>query len=84
MESVARFVTDQLAAREVPVALRGERTLTVTAPGSPPLDLLPGDGPRFAVRDRPAATAEFETDGDGAVTRLIAQPLGIFFPKDAS
>ncbi len=44
MESVERFVVEQLV-----LALRGERTLTVAAPGS-----------------------------------LIAQPLGIFFPKEAS
>jgi Domain of unknown function (DUF3471)/Beta-lactamase len=69
---------------ELTVALRGERTLTVTAPGSPPLDLEPVSGLRFAVTDRPAVTAEFELDGDGAVTRLIAQPLGIFLPKSAS
>jgi CubicO group peptidase (beta-lactamase class C family) len=67
---------------EVVVALRGERTLTVTAPGTPPLDLEPIGGLRFGVKDRPAVTAEFELDGSGAVTRLIAQPLGIFFPKE--
>jgi hypothetical protein len=68
---------------EIVVALRGERTLTVTAPGSPPLDLEPIGGLRFGVKDQPAITAEFELDDDGAVTRLIAQPLGIFLPKDA-
>jgi hypothetical protein len=69
---------------EVTVALRGERTLTVTAPGSPPLDLVPAGGLRFGVRDQPAITAEFELDDNGAVTRLIAQPLGIFLPWEAS
>ncbi|HTR94301.1 MAG TPA: serine hydrolase [Trebonia sp.] len=69
---------------EIVVGLRGERTLTVTAPGSPPLDLEPIAGLRFGVKDQPAITAEFELDDDGAVTRLIAQPLGIFLPKDAS
>ncbi len=69
---------------EVTVALRGERTLTVTPPGSPPLDLEPIGGLRFGVKDRPAVTAEFELDDNGAVTRLIAQPLGIFLPKEAS
>jgi CubicO group peptidase (beta-lactamase class C family) len=68
---------------EVVVALRGERTLTVTAPGSPPLDLEPVSGLRFGVRDQPAVTAEFELDDNGAVARLIAQPLGIFLPKEA-
>jgi hypothetical protein len=69
---------------EVTVALRGERTLTVAAPGSPSLDLEPIGGPRFGVKDQPAITAEFELDDNGAVTRLIAQPLGIFLPKEAS
>ena len=68
---------------EVAVALRGERTLTITVPGSPPLDLEPAGGLRFGVKDQPAITAEFELDGNGAVTRLIAQPVGIFFPKEA-
>jgi hypothetical protein len=68
---------------EVTVALRGERTLTVTPPGSPPLDLEPISGLRFGVKDLPAITVEFELDDNGAVTRLIAQPLGIFLPKEA-
>jgi CubicO group peptidase (beta-lactamase class C family) len=65
---------------EFVVALRGERTLTVTAPGTPPLDLEPITGLRFGVKDQPAVTAEFELDDEGVVTRLIAQPLGIFLP----
>jgi CubicO group peptidase (beta-lactamase class C family) len=72
---------------EVTVALRGERTLSVSQPGAPgalPLDLEPIGGLRFGVKDQPAITAEFELDDDGAVTRLIAQPLGIFLPKEAS
>ena len=69
---------------EVVVALRGERTLTVTPPGSPPLDLEPSGGLRFGVKDQPAITLEFELDGNGAVTRLVAQPIGIFLPKEAS
>jgi hypothetical protein len=69
---------------EVTVALRGERTLTVTPPGSPPFDLEPTGGLRFGVKDLPAVTAEFELDDNGTVTRLIAQPLGIFLPKEAS
>jgi hypothetical protein len=68
---------------EIVVALRGERTLTVTAPGAPPLDLEPLGCLRFGVKDQPAITAEFELDGNGAVTRLVAQPLGIFLPKNA-
>ena len=69
---------------EVTVALRGGRTLTIAAPGNPPLDLEPAGGLRFGVQGQPAVTAEFELDDNGAVTRLIAQPLGIFLPKEAS
>ena len=69
---------------EVVVALRGERTLTATPPGSPPLDLVHLGGLRFGMKNQPSVTAEFELDGDGAVTRLVAQPLGIFLPKAAS
>jgi hypothetical protein len=65
------------------VALRGEDTLTVAVPGSPPLDLEPISGLRFAVKEQPAITAEFELDDQGAVARLIAQPLGIFLPQQA-
>jgi len=69
---------------EIVIGLRGDRTLTVTAPGTPPLDLEPIGGLRFGIAGRPAVTAEFELGGDGTVTRLIAQPLGIFVPKEAS
>ena len=69
---------------EATVALRAERTLTVTPPGSPPLDLEPLGGLRFGLKDQPAVTAEFELDGDGAVARLVVQPLGVFLPKETS
>jgi hypothetical protein len=69
---------------EIVIALRGERTLTVSAPGSPPLDLEPIRGLRFGVQGQPAITAEFELGDDGTVTRLIAQPLGIFLPRPES
>jgi CubicO group peptidase (beta-lactamase class C family) len=65
---------------EITVALQGDR-LTVTPPGAPPLDLEPGRGLRFEVRGQPAVTAEFELDDAGEVARLVAQPLGIFYPR---
>ncbi|HEY1824089.1 MAG TPA: hypothetical protein VGG83_29620, partial [Trebonia sp.] len=68
---------------EIVIALRGERTLTVTSPGGHPLDLEPLSGLRFAVKDQPGVTAEFELDDNGAVARLVAQPLGVFLPKPA-
>ena len=46
------------------------------------LDRGDRDPLRLGVKDVPALTAEFELDDNGAVTRLIAQPLGIFLPKE--
>ena len=66
---------------EIVVAVQGDHVLTVAAPGTPPLELEPGHGLRFAVKGQPAITVEFELDDTGAVTRLVAQPLGIFLPK---
>jgi len=66
---------------EIVVALQGDHVLTVAAPGTPPLELEPGHGLRFGVKSQPAITVEFELDDTGAVTRLVAQPLGIFLPK---
>jgi CubicO group peptidase (beta-lactamase class C family) len=66
---------------EIEVALRGDRSLTVAAPGAPPLELQPGRGLRFEVKGQPGLTAEFELDETGTVVRLVAQPLGIFLPK---
>jgi CubicO group peptidase (beta-lactamase class C family) len=83
-ETLARLCgTYAMGPIEIAVALRGEDTLTVAVPGSPPLDLEPISGLRFAVKEQPAITAEFELDDQGAVARLIAQPLGIFLPQQA-
>jgi len=69
---------------EVVVAQRGDHVLTVAIPGTRPLELAPtGSGLRFAVKSQPGVTAEFELDEAGAVTRLVAQPLGIFLPKSS-
>lgn len=68
---------------EIVVSLADERGLTVTVPGSPPLSLQPIQGLRFGVQGQPGITAEFELDDAGAVTRLVAQPIGIFRPKAA-
>jgi CubicO group peptidase (beta-lactamase class C family) len=67
---------------EVVVALRGDHVLTVSTPGAPPFELQPaGRGLRFELKEQPAVTAEFELDENGAVARLVAQPLGIFLPR---
>ena len=67
---------------EAVIALQNERELTVAVSGNPPLELVPIRGLRFALKDQPSVTAEFELDDSGAVTRLVA-PLGIFHPKPA-
>jgi CubicO group peptidase (beta-lactamase class C family) len=64
----------------VVVGLARDTVLTVTVSGAPPMELLPGPGLRFEVRGAPGVTAEFELDEAGEVTRLIAQPVGIFLP----
>jgi CubicO group peptidase (beta-lactamase class C family) len=67
---------------EVVIAQQGYHVLTVSIPGTPPLELVPtGRGLKFSVKSQPGVTAEFELDEAGAVTRLVAQPLGIFLPK---
>jgi CubicO group peptidase (beta-lactamase class C family) len=66
---------------EIELAQRGDRSLTVAAPGAPPFELQAGRGLRFEVQGQPGLTAEFELDEAGAVVRLVAQPLGIFRPK---
>lgn len=66
---------------ELVVAQRSDAVLTVATPGSPPLELQATRGLRFSVPGQPAVTVEFELDEAGSVTRLIAQPFGIFLPK---
>jgi CubicO group peptidase (beta-lactamase class C family) len=66
---------------EVVVAQKGDHLLTVTVPGAPPFELQPGRGLRFEVKGQPGISVEFELDEAGAVTRLVAQPLGIFHPQ---
>jgi CubicO group peptidase (beta-lactamase class C family) len=68
---------------EIVVAQKSDQVLTVTIPGAPPLELQPGRGLRFEVQGQPGITAEFELDDTGTVTRLAAQPFGIFRPKTA-
>jgi CubicO group peptidase (beta-lactamase class C family) len=67
---------------EIVVAQKNEDTLTVTVPGAPPLELVPGRGLRFEIKGQPGITAEFELDETGAAVRVVAQPLGIFHRKE--
>jgi hypothetical protein len=74
--------TDTMGPIELVVALTGVRALTVTAPGASPFELQAGSGLRFEVKGQPGITVEFELDESGAVARLVAQPLGVFRPKN--
>ena len=66
---------------EIVVGQKTDHVLTVTVPGAPPFELQPGRGLRFEVLGQPGITVEFELDDAGTVTRLVAQPFGIFRPK---
>ena len=66
---------------EVVVAQQGDRVLTASMGGTPPVELLPVRGLRFEVRGQPGITAEFELDQTGEVARIVVQPLGILQPK---
>jgi CubicO group peptidase (beta-lactamase class C family) len=66
---------------EIVVARKNAQVLTVAGPGAPALELEPGRGLRFTVKGQPGVTAEFELDEADAVARLVAQPLGIFYPR---
>lgn len=69
---------------EIVVALKGEDTLTVAEPGSPPGDLVPEKGLRFSVKGGGRQTIEFVLASDGAVEKVIIQPAGVFTPKKDS
>lgn len=69
---------------EIAVARFSDRVLSITIPGAPPFELQAARGLRFGVKGQPGITAEFELDETGAVARLVAQPLGIFHPRDLS
>ena len=64
----------------IEIGLRGD-TPTLSASGSPPVDLVPAGALRFGVREDPALGLEFILGGDGVVERLVVQPLGVFTPK---
>jgi CubicO group peptidase (beta-lactamase class C family) len=67
---------------DITIALRGERTLTISAPGSPASELEPQRGLRFVPKDQPTATLEFVLNADGSVEKIIVQPMGVFTPKE--
>jgi hypothetical protein len=68
---------------EIVVAQKSDQVLNVSVPGAPPFELQPGRGLRFEVQGQPGITVENELDDTGAVTRLVAQPFGVFRPKTA-
>lgn len=67
---------------EIVVGLKGERTLTLSMPGTPTVQLIPGRGLRFTLEDQPTGSLEFVLKPEGAVEKIILQPLGIFTPRE--
>jgi hypothetical protein len=69
----------ELSGVEVQVALRGDKTLTLTVPGQPEYELVPSRGTEFNLKDLPDYSVEFKTDAGGAVTEVVfRQPNGTF------
>jgi CubicO group peptidase (beta-lactamase class C family) len=69
---------------ELVVVLKSDSVLNAILPGGGRLELVPTRGLRFGVKGNPAITAEFELDEAGAVSRVVAQPIGIFLPKPSA
>ena|GEM_PF-39472 len=67
---------------EVRVALRGEKTLSLTIPGQPEYELVPSRGTEFNLKGLPDYSVEFKTDAGGVVTEVVfRQPNGTFTAK---
>jgi hypothetical protein len=63
----------------VTIALRGDDTLTCTAPGASPYELLPTRGTAFDIKGQNGVSVEFKPDATGAVTNMVFyRPQGIF------
>ena len=74
--------TYEMGAIELEVARKGEDRLTVSATGSPVAELIPVRGLRFTVAGQPGLSLDFVLDEAGRVSKIVAQPLGVFTPKD--
>jgi CubicO group peptidase (beta-lactamase class C family) len=72
----------ELSGVQVQVALRGDKTLSLTIPGQPEYELVPSRGTEFNLKGLPDYSVEFKTDAGGAVTEVVfRQPNGTFTAK---
>ncbi len=73
--------TYSLGPIDIVIRLVADTKLTASTPGNPSAELIPGRGLRFSVKGQPTLTLEFVLREDGAVEKLILQPLGVLTPK---
>jgi len=72
----------ELSGVEIKVALRDEKTLSLTAPGQPDYELVPYKGTEFNLKGLQGYSLEFKTDAAGNVTEAVFhQPNGTFTAK---
>lgn len=60
------------------VALRGERTLTVTVPGQPTYELVPYRGTEFTLKGLKGYSLRFQIEDGEVVKAIFIQPNGVF------
>jgi hypothetical protein len=53
----------------------------VATAGGPSVELVPGRGLRFGVKDQPTVSLEFVLDSAGEVEKVVVQPMGVLTPK---
>ena len=72
----------ELSGVEIKVALRDEKTLSLTAPGQPDYELVPYKGTEFNLKGLQGYSLVFKTDAAGIVTEAVFhQPNGTFTAK---
>lgn len=74
--------TYEMGAIALEIARKSDDRLTVTAAGSPAAELVPIRELLFGVAEQPGLTLEFVLDEGGRVSKLVAQPLGVFKPRN--
>lgn len=73
--------TYEMGAIEIVIALKGDRTLTMSTPGNPATELVPTRDLRFGVKEDAAVSLEFVLDVTGRASKVVVQPLGVFTRK---
>ena len=71
-----------LMGTEIAIALKEEKTLTLTVPGQPVYELVPFKGAEFTLKGLQGYSVEFKMDASGAVTEAVFhQPTGTVSAK---